>query len=128
MWQAHPQKKRPKTSVPASATAKKRNPQFRNPCSSVYIDSEGSTGDRVRRAMRKCVMWAAIRAWTPIRTPARHLLVLDFRTTESGPLPMTGSEGSRASTATSHRPRFLVGLLAGMLAERLAELLAELLA
>ena len=38
-------------------------------------------------------MWMATSAWTPISTPALHLLRLDLRMNESFPVPATGSAG-----------------------------------
>src|SRR6266850_7179276 len=41
---------------------------------------------------------------TPIKTPARHLLLLDLRTKESRPVPATGRLGSSVLTPMLHRP------------------------
>jgi hypothetical protein len=50
-WHPHPQKNRPNRSVEAIASRKKTNPAFTRPSSRVYMDSEGSTGERERPAV-----------------------------------------------------------------------------
>jgi hypothetical protein len=47
MWQAQPQNHLPRRAVERIATMKKMNPAFTWPFSRVYIDSDGSTGERV---------------------------------------------------------------------------------
>ncbi len=103
-WQAQPQKKRPKISVPSSVTAKKMKPAFTKPSSRVYIDSDGSTGESVRPATAKCAMCRAISPCTPSSTAARHRLRREARTCDSEPVPATGSAGSATSIPTPQRP------------------------
>jgi hypothetical protein len=54
------------------ARAKKMAPALSRPCSRVCIDSLGSMGEIVSPATSHWTMWAMIRTWTAISTPARH--------------------------------------------------------
>ena len=70
--------------------------------SSVYIDSDGSTGESVGCLPESShqATWPAIRRLTPISTPARQRLVRDGRT-RAGAAGSTGSRFARAGVTTA---------------------------
>src|SRR5262245_21996005 len=79
-WHTEPQKKRPRRAVAMIANAKKTKPALSCPSLMVYIDSEGSTGERVGFLPPKYqkATWAMMARLTMTRIAARRGPMRDF--------------------------------------------------